>query len=34
MRLIDTHAHLDFPKLSEDLDKTLDAARAPASSAS
>lgn len=27
MRLIDTHAHLDFPTLSEDLDATLQRAR-------
>ncbi|MBA2661415.1 MAG: TatD family hydrolase [Bradymonadaceae bacterium] len=27
MRLIDTHAHLDFPKLSEDIEATLLAAR-------
>lgn len=27
MKLIDTHAHLDFPKLSDDLDETLEAAR-------
>ena len=27
MKLIDTHAHLDFPKLSDDLDATLEAAR-------